>query len=91
MKTLRLEEMDRMDSHELTRELRRVRGQRKKLDAYENDLEIQLGKVMRDESDHKIAPPVDTDPGPRQAFIDDTKDLYKTEAERTLKASTSGG
>lgn len=84
MKVIRLEEMVGLDVYDVRHELTKVRTEKKRLDAYENDLEDQLGKLMRDEANLK-AIPINLDPGPRDKFIDDTKDMHLSEAERELK------
>ncbi len=78
MRVIRTEEMQRLDVNDVRHELTKVRTEKKRLDAYENDLEDQLGKLMRDEAEPK--PAASVDPGPRQSFIDDTKDMYMSKA-----------
>ncbi len=86
MRAFRTEEVQRLDINGLRHELEKVRAEKKRLDDYEDDLETQMGKVLRGEADPKpTAPP---DPGPRQAFIDDTRDMHLTKAERALKSGT---
>ncbi len=82
MQKLRLESLDH---HEIAAELRRVETELKQLANYRDDLEHQHGTLLRDE-DRKTTHTDDPDPGPRQSFIDGTKDMYKTEAERAAKA-----
>ena len=84
MKVMRLEEMASLNVNDVRHELTKVRDEKKRIDAYENDLEDQLGKLMRDEAEPKPAAPVD--PGPRQSFIDDTKDMHLSEEESALKS-----
>lgn len=75
--------MQRLDVNDIRHELTKVGEEKKRLDAYENDLEDQLGRVMRDEV--KPTPAAAPDPGPRQSFIDDTKDMHKSPEERALQ------
>lgn len=83
MQTLRLESLDH---HEVTRELHRVEGELKGLATYRDDLEDQLGKLLRAESDHKTNHTDDTDSGPREKFLADTKDMHLSKAERALQS-----
>ncbi len=85
MKVFRIEEMQALDIAGLRHELTKVRDEKKRLDAYESDLETQLGRAMRADpkpkADHTDTP----DPGPRQAFIDSTKNMHLSEADKKLQ------
>ncbi len=86
MRVIRTEEMQRLDVNDVRHELTKVRAEKKRLDAYENDLEIQLGKLMRSETDHKATHTDDLDPGPRDRFLKDTNNMHLTREESAAKA-----
>ena len=84
MKVFRQEEMQRLDVDAIRHELTRVADEKKLIVDYENDLESQLGKLLRDEVKPRQTPP--PDPSPRDKFLKDTEGMHMSPAERTLQS-----
>jgi len=83
MRVIRTEEMQRLDVNDVRHELAQVRDEKKRMGAYEDDLEVQLGKLLRNEVNPK--PPAEPDPGPREKFLSDTKGMHLSDADRKLQ------
>lgn len=91
MRILRNDEITRLDIRGLERELRSVRDDKIVLNDFEKSLEIQLGKVLRDEASSvtRTDVPESDESDPRTKFLSDTRDMYLTDEEREFNSGTA--